>query len=129
MRNYEALLLFDPSLSAESMNDGLNKFEEILKKRKGSIQQKIERGKKKLGYEINKKRDAYIYTVLFEVDPAKLSEIQYDLRLVPEVVRFSMFSLDEKNKFPGNLASVGIVTQEKTEEPSGPIEEDKKDAE
>lgn len=113
MRNYEALLLLDPSLSAESVNDGLNKFEEILKKRKGSIQQRIERGKKKLGYEIKKKKDAIVYTVLFELDPAKLREVEFDLRLVPEVSRFRMFSLDSKNRFPGNLTAVEIGTQEK----------------
>ncbi|MBN1493188.1 MAG: 30S ribosomal protein S6 [Candidatus Omnitrophica bacterium] len=108
MRKYEALVLIDPSLGGESINDGLNKVEEIVKKRGGTIDQRVEHGKKRLGYVIKKKKDAYVYTIIFKVDSTKITEIEYDIRLVAEVLRCSIFNQDDNKKFPGNLSAVTV---------------------
>jgi len=108
MRKYEIIILFDPSLSGDSLTHGLGKIEEIIKKRGGNLELKVDRGKKRLGYSIKKKRDAYVYTSLFSLDQKMIQELHYEIKLLPEVLRCSIFSQDPAKKFPGNLTAVAV---------------------
>jgi ribosomal protein S6 len=108
MRKYEVIILFDSSLSAESLAHGLSKIEEIIKKRGGSLEQKVDRGKKRLGYSIKKKKDAFVYTAIFSADEKTIQELQYDIKLLAEVLRCSVFSQEPNKKFPGNLTAVVV---------------------
>lgn len=106
MRVYEGLFIFDPSLSAEGLEDVLKKVEALVVKRDGKICQTIELGKKSLGFEVKKKRVGFVYMIDIEISPLCLREMKYDFKLVPEIFRASIFRKDDKAVVIGEPVAV-----------------------
>lgn len=56
---------------------------------------KIDRwGRRKLAYEIDKHRDGYYVLMFADIDPKNLSELERNLKLSPDVVRYLMIRTD-----------------------------------
>ncbi|OED34317.1 30S ribosomal protein S6 [PVC group bacterium (ex Bugula neritina AB1)] len=81
MRKYEAMIVVDTSFSGDKKENILSNIETIWKKSDADCQFFMELGKKRLAYEINKKRDGYFLLYRFEVDPVNISKIKRFLKL------------------------------------------------
>lgn len=94
MRNYELSVIADPELDTQS----LNSLEERIQKRieaTGGKVLKIDRwGKRRLAYAIHKHNDGYYYFYQIEMPSQAGEEIERDLRLNEQVLRY-MISLQE----------------------------------
>jgi small subunit ribosomal protein S6 len=56
---------------------------------------KIDRwGRRKLAYEIDKQRDGYYVCMTAEIDPQNLPELERNLRLSPDVLRYLLVRPD-----------------------------------
>ncbi|WP_010168619.1 30S ribosomal protein S6, partial [Candidatus Epulonipiscium viviparus] len=53
-------------------------------------------GKKKLAYEIDKKKEGFYYFIEFNAEPDAPAEIESRLRITEAVLRYLIVSLEEK---------------------------------
>lgn len=92
MNHYELLYIIPHTYPEERQGKIVSQIEALLKKEGGSITKTESLGKKKLTYPIRKIRFGFYNLVELDLESEKLKEINRQLRLVPEVLRFLMAS-------------------------------------
>lgn len=95
METYEFAIVYDPDLEVD-LSKGEQKITKLIESKKGKITKTDNWGKKKLAYPI-KKHDFGIY-VFYEVllDPLSLAQINTELNITDEVIRFLIVKKDLK---------------------------------
>ena len=83
------------SLSNDALTDALSQVEGMITKRGGSIDKRIDRGRKALGYAMKKKTDGFVYTIDFLLDPTHVQDIDYELKLFNTLLKYTIFRQDE----------------------------------
>ncbi len=91
MRAYESVVILNPHVTEEQVRGCLAKLEEILKKFDARLVNKVEWGRKPLGYRIKKQDEGFYLLVEFEANPAKITELQYAFRLADFILFSSIF--------------------------------------
>lgn len=95
--NYELLFIVHPDLES-SIDKTLDKVRSYIEKRDGKIIYEENWGKRKLAYEINK-TDVGIYILwYFNAPKNKVANIEKDLRINEEVMRFMLLVAVEKKE-------------------------------
>lgn len=86
MNFYEAVIVLQPQLSAEKMQEAVQKVKDIVSKHGGTVQAENKWGKRGLAYSIKKKREGYVVLLSFQADPSKINLIHQAYRLLEEEV-------------------------------------------
>lgn len=97
-RTYEIMYIAQPETAEEDitkLNDGIQK---LVENEGGSIVKIDNIGRKKLAYEINRKKEGYY--VLFEIEGSgrEIAEIERRFRVNDAVVRYITVRVDEDRK-------------------------------
>lgn len=111
MRKYENVFILKPDLMEDSLKVFLDKIKEIIKKGGGKLIKIEEWGKKKLVYKINKFSKAYYFCMTFAGEPKLVEELERNLRLQDEVLRYQTVLLEERVNLeflPGKVSSAII---------------------
>lgn len=88
MRRYEMLLLITDRIDEEAAMAAFDRAKAILAEQGGILLEDAWWGRRKLGYEIEK-RDHGFYGVLdFEATPEAVSELERLMKIADDVVRF-----------------------------------------
>ncbi len=87
MKKYEALVIFSPSVTGL---DTKNAFEELAKKSGGNILNRVEMGKRFLGYPVKKSKEGYVVAFDFELMPDKVAELKRSLDLNEDVLKYTI---------------------------------------
>jgi|Deesub1362A_J573_1020465.scaffolds.fasta_scaffold05193_4 small subunit ribosomal protein S6 len=87
MREYENLIIFDPEIGEEKVEEKVEEFKSIIE-REGKIVEISKWGVRELAYPINKKTTGYYVLVTFTATPHLLPELNRELRLSKEVFRY-----------------------------------------
>ncbi len=95
MNQYEIAVLYDPGLEVD-----LSKAEErvlkIFSNNKGEVISKDNWGKKKLAYKIKNHDHALYVFYQVKIDPKNVKQIESNLNITDEVIRFSIIKPDLK---------------------------------
>lgn len=86
MRTYEAVVVFDPGMEVEQIENELRKLHEMLSAG-GSVRKWERWGKRRLAFEIKGRQYGYYALVVFDVEPAAISEIDRNLRINASIIR------------------------------------------
>lgn len=122
MKKYENIFLLKPDLTEDSVKIFLDKIKEIIKKGGGRLFKIEEWGKKKLVYKINKFSKAYYFCMNFAGEAMLVEELERNLRLQDEVLRYQTVLLMKRvdvESFPREIPSAvvpEITLKEKVEE-------------
>ena len=101
MKKYDALIIFPPSVTGL---DGKNSFEELVKKNGGSILNRVEMGRRFLGYPVKKSKEGYVVGFDFELGPEKMGELRRTLDLSEDILKYTIV-IKEKNKAAAKLGA------------------------
>ncbi len=93
---YELALVLVTSLGEEEKQAQLEKIKELIVRFGGEITKVDDWGKKKLAYEIDKKKEGFYYFIEFNAEPDAPAEIESRLRITEAVLRYLIVSLEEK---------------------------------
>lgn len=88
MKNYDVLLIFPPDETPDQRQANLKTIEDLVKKFSGTVTQKIELGKKVLGYSLRKFREGYVWAIELQVHPSKIQEVRNALQLQENLLKF-----------------------------------------
>jgi small subunit ribosomal protein S6 len=90
MKHYELLYTIPGSYTEEEADSIGKKINEIVKKYGGEITSTDNLGSKKLAYPIAKAQVGTYLVIEFNAEPAKIKELDGELKLTPEVMRFGI---------------------------------------
>ncbi len=98
MKAYEGMFVFPPEAAVDARKTQLQNLEELIRRFKGSIVQKIEWGKRPLGYPRKKFREGYFVILDFQAPPAELPEFRKALELHEDLIHFMVTVKDVKRE-------------------------------
>ena len=105
MKTYEALVIIPPQLAGEALDRSKSIFEEAVKKHGGSITNRIEIGRRPLGYIIKKTKEGHLTTFDFQLAAAQAGELAKTLRLAEDIVKFTIIEKPRiKQRAPRKLS-------------------------
>ena len=88
MRLYELTVIIDSSLDESAIQAEIEKIETRINDSGGKIHRLDRWGVKRLAYQIMKRMQGYYVFFLFEADPGLTGEIEKNLRLSENVLRY-----------------------------------------
>ncbi|KXO96139.1 30S ribosomal protein S6 [Tsukamurella pseudospumae] len=87
MRNYELMVILDPSLDERTVAPSLETFLNVIRKDGGSIGNVDIWGKRRLAYEISKNAEGIYAVIDLTAEPATVNELDRQLKLNESVLR------------------------------------------
>jgi len=118
MNKYELALVVSAKLDDEARTAVVEKAKGYITRFGGTLGETEEWGKRKLAYEIEKITEAYYYFIHFEAEGNTPNELEHNMRIMDNVLRYLVVRKGENDVFS--------VVPEKTEE--APAEEEAEEA-
>jgi small subunit ribosomal protein S6 len=95
MRQYEMMIILDPSLEERTVQPSLDQFLTVITSAGGSVDKVDVWGRRRLAYEIQKKSEG-IYTVVeLKAEPETVKELDRQLNLNEAVLRTKILRPDQ----------------------------------
>ena len=94
MRNYEVMVILDPSLEERTVEPSLDKYLNVIRKDGGSVESVDVWGRRRLAYEINKQAEGIYAVVSLTAEPATVKELDRQLGLNESVLRTKVLRPD-----------------------------------
>jgi small subunit ribosomal protein S6 len=122
MAFYELTYIIRPDVPTTSVEGMANKISDVLKKHKGKVVKTEQWGLRTLAYPINKHRKGY-YTMLglhmqaADAVQAGIADLEYQLKLSDDVIRFLTIKVDELAKEPSAMLKAKSRADEAAESP------------
>ncbi len=85
---YEGMYILSATLSDDSRKKAFDKILDGITEKGGKIEKIHEQGRKKLCYEIAKKREGYYYVVYFNAPTCSITELWKEYHLHEDLIRF-----------------------------------------
>ena len=119
MRYFEMALIASPDLTSEGQEELVDKIDKLLKKKrkkaeKGEILNINDWGVRKLSYPIQKHPKGHYLFVTIQCCPDTLAEVERNLKLSDEILRFQSLRLDKEPQF--DTAAAEKPSEEKATE-------------
>jgi small subunit ribosomal protein S6 len=100
MKQYELSYLISPELSELEINDLSQKVVGFIEEEKGKIDKKGEPIKKKLGYPIKTKKEAFLVCLDFSSDPEKITDLEKKIRTENQILRHIVIIKEKIKEIP-----------------------------
>ena len=85
---YEGMYILSASLSDDARQKALEKITTSITKRGGEVHKTFDQGRRKLAYEIDKKRDGYYFLLYFSTPANAMTEMWREYHLNEDLIRF-----------------------------------------
>lgn len=96
MKNrYETVFISTPVLSEAQMKEAVDKFKDLIQKKKGEIVYEENWGLKKLAYPIQKKSTGFYYLIEFAAEGSVIAPLETEFRRDERILRFLTFKMDK----------------------------------
>ncbi|MEJ5307576.1 MAG: 30S ribosomal protein S6 [candidate division WOR-3 bacterium] len=95
MVNYEILIIYDPTLSQEVLEERISSFKKWVEELAGKVESVEDKGIEKLTYEINKTTQGHFILINFNLDPLKVEELRREIKLDETIWRYMIKKNDE----------------------------------
>lgn len=112
-RRYETLVLLDPDLSPEELDQTKQKFIDVVGQMKGDLLRWEDWGRRPLAYPVNKQMRGYYWLLDFSGDPALLTELERQMRLDERVYKYLSLVLDKDFTEEKRQAEIERIESEK----------------
>lgn len=87
MRNYEVVVILDPSLDERTIEPSLDKYLGVIRNDGGSVESVDVWGRRRLAYEIKKNAEAIYVVITLTAEPATVKEFDRQLTLNESILR------------------------------------------
>jgi len=95
MNKYELALVVNAKIEDDARTATVEKAKEYVTRFGGTITDVEDWGKKKLAYEIQKMSEGYYYFIHFDAEPEVPAQIEENVRIMDNVLRFLCVRADE----------------------------------
>ena len=95
MNKYELALVVNAKIEDDARTATVEKAKEIIARYGGTVTDVEEKGKMRTAYEIQKMNDAFFYFIRFDAEPTVPAQVENDVRIMDNVLRFLCVRKDE----------------------------------
>jgi len=95
MKNYEFMLILDPTVSEDERNGTIESIGKMLKSAKAKIVKEDVWGDKKMAYKINKSDRGFYILYNIEINPEALKDITRELNLEKHIWRHMFVKIED----------------------------------
>ena len=95
MNKYELALVVSAKVEDEVRDAVVEKAKAYIARYNGNVTEVEEWGKKKLAYEVQKMNEAFYYFIQFDAESTVPAEVEQDVRIMDNVLRFLCVRKDE----------------------------------
>jgi small subunit ribosomal protein S6 len=88
LRLYEGMYILNTTLSEDARKKALEKITQSIVDKGGEIHKIHERGRQRLAYEINGKREGYYYVMYFSIGSQWIAELWKEYHLHEDLIRY-----------------------------------------
>ena len=96
MNKYELTLVVNAKIEDDERAAAVEKAKELIARFGGTVTEVEDAGKKRLAYEIQKMSEAFYYFIQFDAASTVPAEVERDVRIMDNVLRFLVVRKDEK---------------------------------
>ena len=96
MNKYELAVVVSAKIEDDERAQVIEKVKALVERFGGQISDVDEWGKKRLAYEIQHMTEAFYYFIQFDAEGTVPAEIEQDVRIMDNVLRFLVVRKDEK---------------------------------
>ena len=104
MKSYEGLFVFPPEATPDGRKTQIQNLEEAIRKYSGTVVQKVEWGKRPLGYPIRKFREGYFILLDFQMESLRATEFRKAIQLQEDFLNFMITVKTERKEAKKNAA-------------------------
>jgi small subunit ribosomal protein S6 len=97
---YECMLILKPSLAKEESDKIIDKYADLIKAQGGEVQKVDRLGKRKIAFDMKKNPEGYYATINFTSLGTLISELERQLRISDEIVKFQTVRNDPVRAIP-----------------------------
>jgi small subunit ribosomal protein S6 len=94
MRDYELMLILDPTLDDDTLNGAAERIQALVTARGGEMTALDPMGRRRMAYPIKQHRDGYYTVARFKMAPAAANELDRGLKLNDQVIRHLLINKD-----------------------------------
>jgi len=87
MRDYEVMVILDPSLEERTIEPSLDKYLNVIRTDGGTVENVDVWGKRRLAYEVKKKAEGIYAVITLKAEPATVKEFDRQLTLNESILR------------------------------------------
>jgi small subunit ribosomal protein S6 len=95
LKDYELVFILNPAMSEEAIENKINSVSQFITTREGVVSDMQKWGKKKLAYPVKHCLEGFYVLVKFQTKPAKAKELEANLRISEEVIRYLLIKAGE----------------------------------
>src|SRR4030042_2434618 len=116
MKKYELTYLISPELSEIEINSLSQKVVSFIEEEKGKIDKKEEPAKRKLGYPIKNKNEAFLVCLDFSLDPEKITDLEKKIQSENQILRDIIIIKEKIKEIPFKHRFKPIIDQPQADE-------------
>lgn len=92
---YEGMYILSSTLSEEAQKKALDKITSGITERGGEIHKMFDQGRRRMAYEIGKKREGHYFIFYFSAPTASLQQLWRDYHLNEDLLRFITLRVEQ----------------------------------
>ena len=100
MPQYEVIVVFDPALSDEAVDGETNEIRELVGRLNGTVQEIQKWGKKRLAYEVRRRREGHYVFLKVDGPPAVVAEVERHSRVTEPILKVLTVRADPRTSAP-----------------------------
>ncbi len=98
MRTYELVFIAHPSLEEEGLQGLVDSVRDYVTDAGGNVIDVDHMGRRQLAYPIRNRREGYYVRVHADLEPSAVAEVEHELNLREDVLRYLLIRRDEENR-------------------------------
>ena len=95
MRNYESMIILEPALEAEAIDNLIARFSDLVDKNGGKVENVNKWGKRRLAYQIGQNTDGYYVVLTLQGENQTVNELDRILKITDGVIRHMIIRLEK----------------------------------
>ena len=94
MNKYESIIIINPAVEEERVNELTTKFTDMINK-DGKVERAENLCKKKLAYPVKKNAEGYYVTLNFTANPSLIAELERNYRITDDFIKYMTINVGE----------------------------------
>jgi small subunit ribosomal protein S6 len=122
MNYYEQIIVLDPNLDDNAIEDTVQRIKDVIIKQGGEIFKTDNWGRRKLAYELNKHQKGCYILLLFKAPSSTIQALEKLSKVVDPIIKFMVVKLTKKKQIeavtaaPAKPAVKDVTAETKTDE-------------
>jgi small subunit ribosomal protein S6 len=96
VRNYECMIILEPTLEAEAIDNTIARFTDLIAKNAGKVEEVSKWGKRRFAYEIGHYTEGFYTVMNLQGENQTVNELDRVLKITDGVIRHMIVRLDNK---------------------------------